>query len=259
MLTSQQITSLQEELLNSKNPLFLYDSDADGLASFLLLYRMHREGKGIRVTSISNLNLDFVKRIKELNPDKIFILDIPVLDQQFVDELKRPVFWLDHHEPQLLQGVNYFNPRIADPDAYIPTTRMAYQVSQNPEDLWIAAIGCLADWHMPDFIEEFIEKYPGFLSKKTDLTTALYKEPVGKLVKLFFFLQKGPSNEVRKSISVLMKMHSPQEIFNQETAAGKFLYKRFDSINSRYESILSHAKEKVTKSKILIYVTITLN
>ncbi|MEK6900082.1 MAG: DHHA1 domain-containing protein [Nanoarchaeota archaeon] len=253
MLTSQQITSLQEELLNSKNPLFLYDSDADGLASFLLLYRMHREGKGIRVTSISNLNLDFVKRIKELNPDKIFILDIPVLDQQFVDELKRPVFWLDHHEPQLLQGVNYFNPRIADPDAYIPTTRMAYQVSQNPEDLWIAAIGCLADWHMPDFIEEFIEKYPGFLSKKTDLTTALYKEPVGKLVKLFFFLQKGPSNEVRKSISVLMKMHSPQEIFNQETAAGKFLYKRFDSINSRYESILSHAKEKVTKSKILIY------
>ncbi len=253
MLTPPQITLLQEELQSAKNPLFLYDSDADGLCSFLLLYRLHREGKGIRVSSSSKIDLQFLRRVQELNPDKIFILDIPLLDQEFVNQAKLPIFWIDHHEPQKINNVHYFNPRIKDPDAYIPTTRMAYQISQNHDDLWIAAAGCLADWHMPDFIDEFMTKYPDLLPEKADLTAALYIHPVGKLVKLFFFLQKGPGSEVRKSISVLSKIKSPYQIFRQETAAGRFLFKRFEKINVRYEEVLAQAKEQVTKSRIILF------
>ena len=129
MLSSSQIKLLQDELRSAKNPLFLYDADADGLASFLLLYRIHREGKGIRITAGSKIGLDLARKVQELNPDKIFILDIPLLDQEFVNQVKRPIFWIDHHEPQKINNVHYFNPRIKDPDAYVPTTRMAYQVS----------------------------------------------------------------------------------------------------------------------------------
>ncbi len=253
MLNPTQIALLQEELKTAKNPLFLYDSDADGLCSFLLLYRVHREGKGVRVSSTSKLNLDFVRKVEEIKPDKIFVLDIPVLDQQFVDAVKCPIFWIDHHQPQEIKNVHYFNPRLKDPDAYIPTTRMAYQVSQNADDLWIATAGCLADWHMPDFIDSFIEKFPELLPKKNDLATSLYKHPVGKLVKLFFFLQKGPSQEVRKSLQILSKINSPQEIFQEESSAGKFLHKRFEKVNEKYEEVLAQAKKNIFKSKIVLF------
>ena len=253
MLNPTQVALLQEELKTAKNPLFLYDSDADGLCSFLLLYRIHREGKGIRVTTASKIDEQFVRKVQEINPDKIFVLDIPQIDQQFVDEVKCPIFWIDHHQPQDIKKVHYFNPRVKNPEAYVPTTRMAYQVSQNPDDLWIATAGCLADWNMPDLIDLFIEKYSSLLPEKCDLATTLYKNPVGKLVKLFFFLQKGPSTEVRKSIKILSKIKSPFEIFNQETAPGKFLYKRFEKIDAKYEEVLAQAQKKISKSKIVLF------
>ncbi len=253
MLNPTQVALLQEELKTAKNPLFLYDSDADGLCSFLLLYRIHREGKGIRVTTTSKIDEQFVRKVQEINPDKIFVLDIPQIDQQFVDAVKCPIFWIDHHQPQDIKKVHYFNPRVKNPEAYVPTTRMAYQVSQNPDDLWIATAGCLADWNMPDLIDLFIEKYSGLLPEKCDLATALYKNPVGKLVKLFFFLQKGPCTEVRKSIKILSKIKSPFEIFNQETAPGKFLYKRFEKIDAKYEEVLAQAQKKISKSKIVLF------
>ena len=253
MLTTAQITLLQEELKNAKNPLFLYDSDADGLCSFLLLYRIHREGKGIRVTDASKIDEQLARKVTEINPDKIFVLDIPVLDQRFVDIVKVPIFWIDHHRPQEIKNVRYFNPRIKDPDAYVPTSRMAYQVSQNQDDLWIATAGCLADWYLPDFIGDFIDKYPGLLPEKEDLTTTLYKRQVGKLVKLFFFLQKGPSSDVRKSINILSKIKSPFEIFDQETAQGKFLFKRFEKVNAKYEEVLAQAKKNVNKGRIVLF------
>ena len=253
MLTSTQVTLLREELQSAKNPLFLYDADADGLCSFLLLYRMHREGKGIRITNNSKLDELVVRKVEEIQPDRIFVLDIPVLSQEFVDAVKVPIFWIDHHQPQEIKNVHYFNPLIKNPHAYIPTTRMAYQVSQNEEDLWIAAAGCLADWHMPDFIDQFIEKYPDWLPEKSDLAAALYQHPLGKLVKLFFFLQKGPSPEVRKSIQILSKIKSPQEIFQELSSPGKFLHKCFEKINQRYEEVLELAKKKVTKNKIILF------
>ncbi len=253
MLTPQQVQFLQEELATAKNPLFFHDGDADGLASFLLLYRIHKEGKSVALTSTSKVDAQFLRKVEELNPDKIFILDIPIVEQEFIDGAKRPIFWIDHHPPLERRNVQYFNPRLTDPDAYIPTTRMAYQVSQNPNDLWIATAGCLADWYMPDFLDEFIAKYPQFLPHKADLATIIFNQPVSQLVKLFFFIQKGPQSEVRKSISILKRIASPDEIFQETTSAGRFLHKRFVKINTLYESLLAQALKHVTRSKLLLF------
>jgi single-stranded DNA-specific DHH superfamily exonuclease len=253
MLTEKETTYLQEELATAKSPLFFYDDDPDGLCSFLLFYRIHREGRGIIVKTAPKLDLKLIHKVTENNPDKVFILDIPILVQEFIDEVKKPIFYLDHHSPQKLDKVHYFNPRIKDPDAYIPVTRMAYQISGNKEDLWIATIGCLADWHMPDFIDEFIEKYPHLLPKKKDLNDAVFKQPIGKLIRIFSFLLKGQISDVRKSVKILTRIKTPEEILNQETPQGKFLYKRFASINEKYVDLLKLAKKEVSRSKILLF------
>ncbi len=253
MLTDKQVAFLRAELASAKNPLFFYDGDADGLTSFLLLYRLHREGKGIALSTTSTLSEPFLRKVEELNPDKIFILDIPLVTQEFLDQANRPVFWLDHHPPQDRTKVHYFNPRLADPHAYIPTSRMCWQISQREGDLWIATAGSLADWHMPDFIDQFIAEYPDFLPEKSDLTTTVFKQPVGKLVKFFFFIQKGPSSEVRKSVKILSQINSPYEIFKQETATGKFLFKRYFTVNQKYQEALIKAKTAITQSRLILY------
>ena len=253
MLTEKEIKQLREELATAKNPLFFYDDDPDGLCSFLLLYRIHREGRGIIVKTAPRLDTKLSHKVIENNPDKIFVLDIPILVQEFVDAAKKPIFYIDHHTPQELNKVKYFNPRIKDPDIYIPVTRMAYQISDNKNDLWIATIGCLADWHMPDFIDEFIEKYPHLLSKKKDLNDAVFKQPIGKLVRIFSFLLKGQTSDVRKCVKILTRIKSPEEILEQKTPQGKFLYKRFADINEKYVELLELAKKKVTRSKVLLF------
>jgi len=254
MLTDKQVLFLREELATAKNPLFFYDGDGDGLASFLLLYRINREGKGIALRTSSRVDELSLRKISELNPDKVFVLDIPMMTKEFMQKVKRPVFWIDHHPVQEVNNnIHYFNPRIKDPDAYIPTSRMAWQVSDNEEDLWIATAGCLADWYMPNFINKFIEKYPRYLSKKKDLPKTVFKSQVGKLVKLLFFLQKGPTSELRKSMKILTRIKSPDEIFQQTTPAGKFLFKRFKGINKMYEELLTEAKKGVTRSKVLVF------
>ena len=88
--------------------------------------------------------------------------------QDFIDAITVPIYWIDHHTPTERDGIHYYNPRLEKEDAYIPTTRMAYEIVQ--QDLWIAGIGCVADWHLPDFKEELIHSYPALIT--TDVNDA---------------------------------------------------------------------------------------
>ena len=253
MLTQKQIKFLRKELATAKNPLFFYDGDGDGLASFLLLYRIHREGKSFALRTTSVLDDRFLRKVEEWQPDKIFVLDIPIVTQEFIDKAKKPIFWIDHHPPLDRKNVHYFNPRIKEPDAYIPTSRMAWQVSTRKEDLWIATAGCLADWYMPNFISKFAKKFPQYLPRKFGLARTVFKEKVSELVKLFFFLQKGSSSDITKSVKVLSRINSPDEIFKQETPQGNFLYKRFMKINEKYEILLDKTKKSVKRGKLILF------
>ncbi len=254
MLNQSQITQLQTAIKESKNPLFIFDDDADGLCSYLLLYRIKREGHYFMLKAAPNLEEKFVKRVKDFNPDLIVILDIPDVHQEFIDAFKVPIFWIDHHDPQQKTKVTYFNPKIKEPTSYFPTTRMAYQVANNPKELWIATAGCLADWHCPDFIEEAAKAYPDYFpKKKRDLPTLVFKSKIGKLVQFFFFMIKGPSSDVARSIKILGRISSPDEIFNPQSEDGHYLFKRFEMLNVMYERLLAQAVEKATRSKILLF------
>jgi single-stranded DNA-specific DHH superfamily exonuclease len=253
LLTEKEVTEIRTALSSYKNPLFIFDDDPDGLCSFLLLYRMHREGRGVILKTSSTLDTDFIRLIKNYTFDAIFILDIPKVTQAFVDNFKCPIYWIDHHEVLQLDKVKYYNPHTRDPSVYIPATWLCHQIADNEKDLWLAMVGCLADWAMPDFREEFVEKYSDLMSSDADLDKAVFQEDVGTLVRVFAFLLKGPSSKVRKNVKILTRIKSPYDILKQETPSGKFLYKHFSTIDENYQKVLKAGKDERSRSKLLVF------
>ena len=150
MLTNKQLQQIKEELDNSQNPLFFFDGDPDGLCAFLLLYRYKMEGHGFVVKTHPKLDARSAPKIEQYDADKAFVLDIAKLEQDFIDASKVPVIWVDHHGPYERNNVKSFNPRIIQKDANIPTTYLCYKVVE--QDLWIAMVGCIADYYLPDFL-----------------------------------------------------------------------------------------------------------
>lgn len=255
MLSEPEIALLRSELLSSERPLFFYDDDPDGLCAFLVLYKFCQKGKGVMLKSVPNLDISYLRKVDEFQPDKIIALDIPKIDEDFLQAVKVPLFWIDHHQPVpvSLPNIHYSNPRVADPHSYVPTSSMAFQVSERDEDMWIATIGTIYDWSMPYFIDRFVAKYPHLLPAKKDLADAKYAQPLSVLISAVAFLLKGPSSDVLKNVKILSRIRQPEEILQQTTSAGRYLYKYYEKINKEYRQQLEDAKNKVTRSKMLIY------
>jgi len=252
MLSDKEIKQIKEELDNCKNPLFFFHDDPDGLCSFLLFYRYVREGHGIVFKAKPGLGKGFLRKVEEYNPDKVFILDIPIVNQEFLDGVKVPVIWIDHHTPLDRHKVKYFNPRIKDENDGVCVTRICYEVVK--KDMWIAAIGCIGDWHVPDFLDEFKKEYSGLVDVKTKNPGEIYFDTkLGELVRIFAYILKGKTNDVVKSFKVLTRIKDPRDILEQKTPKGKFVYKRFENINEQYKELLDEAKKKVSKDELLIY------
>ncbi len=250
ILPEKQIKQLRKALEEASRPLFIYDDDPDGLCSFLLLYRFVKDGRGVIVKTTSYLGKEWARYVHEYNPDAVFVLDVPVVEQEFIDEVDVNIHWIDHHMPVERKKVNYYNPRLTDLKAYIPTTRMCYEVVKykSREDSWIAAVGCVADWYLPDFENELVDK------KIKDAETALYESDAGKLARVFSFLLKGKTSDVHRCIKVLSRIKDPNEILNSSSAEGKFIFKRFEKINKKYEKLLSYALKKVHKEKFFVFL-----
>ncbi len=250
ILPKKQIAELREALELSQRPLFFYDDDPDGLCSFLLLYRFKHEGKGILVKTTSTLTKNWVRQVDEYKPDAVFILDVPAVDQDFLDAINVPIYWIDHHTPLEREHVKYYNPRLQDKGAYIPTTRMAYEIVQ--QDMWIAGVGCVADWHLPDFIDELAAKYP-MLGRGKDAENALFDTVLGKLARMLSFLLKGKTGDALKCVKILTRIKEPDELLQGTTPQGKFVLKRFEQIHEKYEQLLQQATKKKPRGEFLLF------
>ncbi|MFC1690801.1 DHHA1 domain-containing protein [Nanoarchaeota archaeon] len=257
-LTKKQIEQIRKELDECNNPLFFFDDDADGLCSFLLLYRHKQEGKGVPMKTLPVLGMKLFPKIEEYSPDKIFVLDIPMIDQEFLDEiakLKIPVIWIDHHGPYEREHVKYFNPRVDNPEESPCVTSICYEVVDEPEDLWLAAIGIVADWQFMPILDDFSKKYsdllPAEIKKPED---ALFASKLGKFVKIFSFILKGKLSEVYKCVKILTRIKDPYEILEKKTAQGKYIYDKYQEVNSVYDELLNEAKAQKPKDNVLKYI-----
>jgi single-stranded DNA-specific DHH superfamily exonuclease len=251
MLTEKQYQQIKEELDNCKNPIYFFDDDADGLSSFLLLYRYKREGHGIVVKTHPHLDEKLADKIEEYQADKVFVLDVAHVQQEFIDRSKVPVIWIDHHGPAERHNVKYFNPRLSKKDDNIPTTYLCYRaVSQ---DLWIAALGCIADYYLPDFLSEFKKNYPGLITSEKTIGEIYFDSKFGELIKVFSFMLKGKTSDVMKNIKILTRIRHPNEILNQETPQGKFILKGYEKIKKQYDALLKDAVQSSEKSGLLVF------
>lgn len=252
MLSEKELNEIREELESSERPLFFFHDDVDGLCSFLLLYRHIQRGKGHIVKTNPRITKDFVRFAEGYDPDKIFILDVAQVDQEFVDEVKLPVVWIDHHGPHDIKNVKYFNPRIKDKDAYIPASQICYEVVK--KDLWLGTIGTIGDGGNADFVKDFAKEFPDILDPKIkDRDKMQFESGLTNLIQIFSFNLKGGSEEIKKAIKILTRIESPYEILKQETERGRLICKRCLKISREYEELLKEALKIKAKNNIYVF------
>lgn len=253
-LTKKQIAEFRAELETSFNPLFFFDDDPDGLASFLLMYRFVREGHGIVVKATPDLKESFARKVDEYMPDKVFILDKPDVTQDFIDAVNVKILWLDHHFPVKRNGIHYFNPRLEKESDGRPTAMWAHKIVQ--QDEWIAMVGMVGDWFLPKSRAEFNKKYEKLLPRNIKRPEdALYTTKIGELARVFSFIMKGKTSDAMQAIKVLTRIKEPEEILEQTTSQGKFIYKRYKKIKNAYDELFEDAvKLGKKKGKMLVYM-----
>jgi single-stranded DNA-specific DHH superfamily exonuclease len=249
MLTKSELKELREELLSAKRPLIFFDDDTDGASAYILYYKFLKQYvddiKGVIVKSSPELKDPvFLNKSEEYNPDKIFVLDKPLMGQEFIDALHKPVVWLDHHPLQDRRGVKYFNPLKHKSAKFVhdtrPTTYWAYKTVEKDLSncLWIAMVGCIGDYFIPEFHKEFTKLYPDLLPKGLkirDAGTVLFETRLGLLCKIINFNLKYPTKDAMTAVKILTRIEDPREILDQTTPAGKYIYKKYEFFNKLYE------------------------
>ncbi|MEK6935340.1 MAG: DHHA1 domain-containing protein [Nanoarchaeota archaeon] len=256
MLTNKQIKEIREHLEKAQNPLFFFDNDNDGLTSFLLLRRYIERGKGIVVKGSHHLSESYFKRVNELKPDYIFVLDIPNVEISFLEKCKEanlPVIWIDHHnvEGTTNKGVHYYNPYHND-KTNEPVSYLCYKISNRKQDIWIAMIGCFSDYYLPDFTEEFSKKYPELTITKIKTPFDLfYKSEIGKIAQMLDFSLKDTTTNVVNMLRFMVEVKEPTDIL-EENSKTKRIFQRYEQVNKKYQILIEKAREPV-EGKLLYF------
>src|SRR3989338_9822623 len=256
MLNEIQISQIKEHLNNAQNPLFFFDNDPDGLCSFILLQKYIGRGKGFPVKS-SPLDKNYLRKINELNPDYLFILDIPVVLEEFFEEIKKinlPVVWIDHHNTEkskIPDFVNYYNP-LLEKDFPSSTTYLCYEATKKKEDLWITIAGSISDNFVPEVYEEFKKIYPDLSLDSSDAFEILYNSRIGVIANLLNCGLKDKTTNVIKMIKFLMNVKSPYDVL-EKTPKNREMHEKFEIINKKLKKFLERAQEEANASDKLVF------
>ncbi len=261
MLTKKQIEEIRGYLNKAENPLFFFDDDPDGLCSYLILKKYIDKGKGVVLKTKPILEEGFYVKVQEYNPDYIFILDIPIVDQEFLDKVNVPVIWLDHHQPLERKGVKYFNPMLGKNKNNKPTTYWAHKIAEEKFP-WLATVGTISDWYYPTFAKKFAKENPKLLPpkiKKAD--EAIFNSKLGELINIFAMVLKNATSKVHRMANLLLKIEDPLELLEKETPRSKFIHREISKHMNEYKELFNKIdKEKPTKDKLFqVYLPPTKN
>lgn len=257
MLIKKQIKEIREHLEKAQNPVFFFDNDPDGLCSFLLLQKYVGRGKGVAIKSFPEMTAEYFRKVGELNADYIFILDKPLVSQEFFDEVKNfniPVVWIDHHDvkAKVPNFVHYYNVALNKLKKNEPVTYLCYKITNKKEDLWLAVAGCISDRFVPDFYSDFEKLYPDLSIKSKDAFDIFYKSQIGNIVKMFCFSLKDTISNVVKMIKFLIAVKSPYEVL-EESGKNHEMHLRYKQINKKYQKLIEKAKSIAGENRLLFF------
>lgn len=258
-LTEKQVQEIKEHLEKAQNPLFLFDNDPDGLCSFLLLQRYAGKGKGVPVKTFPFLDKSYFRKVRELNPDYIFILDKPVVSPDFFEEVEKvnlPIVWIDHHEidkSTIPSFVKYYNPLFNTSKTNEPVTALCSQINTRKEDRWLGVVGCISDNFVPEFYGEFLKQYPELGVSSNKAFEIFYKSQIGKIAKLFLFALKDRTTNVINMIRFLISVKTPYDVL-EESGKNKKMHERFKDLEKKYRYLLEKAlSEKDLKNEAFFF------
>ncbi len=254
MLTNKQLSEIREHLERSQSPVFLYDTDADGLASFLLLARWIGRGKGILARNPRESTENYLKKINELGADAVFVLDTPQITEEFVrsvESMNLPLIIIDHHNVPVIETEFYYNTFHTSGENE-PVSYLCYQVTQQKKDLWIAVVGCVSDYFLPDFLEEFKKNNPDLIDCDYENPfDIVYKSRLGKLIKIFNYGLKDTTTNVVKMSNFLLKAEFPSQVFEENSKTKTFL-KKYENVENTINKLVKKA-EKEIQGKLLFF------
>ncbi len=202
--------------------------------------------------------MEYYRRVKEFNPDTVFILDQPVVSQDFLHELEKDginVVWIDHHEidlKEILPFVNYFNPIYSGDLKNIPVTAICYEVSLKKEDLWLAVIGTISDKFLMPFYDDFLEKYPDLGINSKEPFDIFYNSQIGKISRMLGIGLKDRTTNVVRMMRFLVSVKTPYEIL-EEKKENMDLHKRFIEIDAKFKRYIDKAKKESGEGKVLFF------
>jgi len=254
MLSEKQIKEIREHLDRAQNPIFFFDNDVDGLCSFLLLRRFIDRGYGVAIKSYPELDVNYARKIDELNADYVFVLDKPVVSDGFKEAVKEkgiPFVWIDHHniDPGNLNGIEYYNPsKVSDNSE--PVTYLCWKVISKNDDLWIALCGCIADAYLPDFSGEVKKQFPDLWRDVGTAFEGVYETEMGKITQIMSFGLKDRTTNVISMMKFLGKA-SPHDVL--EESSRNTALRRFNQINEKYQGLLKKAKNLVGESRLIYF------
>jgi len=256
MISKKELEEIKNHLEMSQNPLFFFDNDVDGLCAFLILRRAMSRGKGVAIKSFPDLKAQYLQKIKEFNPDAVFILDKAEVSKEFIEGVEEtgiPIIWIDHHKSKtpesLIKKTSYYN---SFPSAE-PTTYLAQKIFNRKEDLWLAIIGCIGDVYMPDFAKEFEKSFPELFNSKLTAAEIMHTTDIGKIIRMLNF---GLMDSVTNVTNLQKYLSNAKNIYDllEENQHTSQLHKRYNQLNEFYNKQINKAEKTVSeKSKIIFF------
>lgn len=256
MLSVVELQEIRDRLELSQNPLFFFDNDVDGLCSFLILRRAIGRGRGVAIKSFPDLKEQYLKKVDELNPDAVFILDKAEVSREFIEgifEKGITITWIDHHESktekELIEMTSYYN---SIPSGE-PVTYIAQRVFNRQEDLWLAVLGCISDVYYPkDFAEKFEMQNPELFNSRLSAFDALNATETGKVIRMLNFGLMDTTTNVVKLIKYLFKARGVYDVLD-ENAETKQFHHRYAQLNEFFNKQLEKAKDDFDEDSSVLF------
>ncbi len=241
MISKDRLKKLKEILLFSKNPVFLFDNDPDGICSTSILIRNIGKGNAFVLKSIEKISENLSKKIFSVYPSEIFIIDKPIRDLNFIKKTKEknvPLIYIDHHEQKESNYCVYFN---SYPSSE-PVSFITQKIFDSKETRFLSLMGCISDSFLPDFYEEEKNKFPELFLETKDAFEIFYKSDFGKAIQIISLSLMNNDKVIEKILDYLKKINSPYEILI-ENEKNRFMHERYNEMIMFIEKNIEKTKE----------------